>query len=124
MLEEEVKNLGVTFDLENTFDNHIGKACHACYYHIRDLRCIPKFLIVDIAILVAKAIVSSRLDQCNSLLYGVSMGSVAKPLESSKCTLFYCFQIGQNESCHTLSRKIPLAFYFILYPFQIQATHF
>ena len=24
---KEIKNLGVTFDTENTFDNHIGKVC-------------------------------------------------------------------------------------------------
>ena len=30
--------LGVTCDSENIFDNHTGKVCHACYYHLRDLR--------------------------------------------------------------------------------------
>ena len=35
---EEVWNLGVTLDSENTFDNHIVKACHTCYHHLRDLR--------------------------------------------------------------------------------------
>ena len=33
---EEVKNLGVTLDSENTFDSHVGKVCHACYYHLQD----------------------------------------------------------------------------------------
>ena len=34
----EVKNLGVTFDSDNSFDNHVAKVCRACYYHLRDLR--------------------------------------------------------------------------------------
>ena len=34
----EVKNLGVIFDSDNSFDNHVTKVCRACYYHLRDLR--------------------------------------------------------------------------------------
>ena len=34
---EEIKNLGVIFDSENTFDTNLGKVCHAPYYHLRDL---------------------------------------------------------------------------------------
>ena len=64
----EVKNLGVIFDSDNSFDNHVAKVCRACYYHLRDLRRIRKFLGVETAILLANAMVSSRLDYCNSLL--------------------------------------------------------
>ena len=49
----EVKNLGVTFDSDNSFDNHVAKVCRACYYHLRDLRRIRKFLSVETAILSA-----------------------------------------------------------------------
>ena len=34
----EVKNLGVIFDSDNSFDNHVAKVCRACYYHLRDLQ--------------------------------------------------------------------------------------
>ena len=37
-----VKTLGVTFDSGNTFASHITKVCHACYYHLKDLRHIRK----------------------------------------------------------------------------------
>ena len=33
----EVKNLGVIFNSDNSFDNHVAKVCRACYYHLRDL---------------------------------------------------------------------------------------
>ena len=29
----EVKNLGVIFDSDNSFGNHVAKICRACYYH-------------------------------------------------------------------------------------------
>ena len=34
---EEVKNLGVTFDTENTIGSHIYKVCCVYCYHPRDL---------------------------------------------------------------------------------------
>ena len=33
----EVKNLGVIFDSDNSFDIHVDKVCQACYYHLCDL---------------------------------------------------------------------------------------
>ena len=86
----EVKNLGVIFDSDNSFDNHVAKVCRACYYHLRDLRRIRKFLGVETAILLANTMVSSRLDYCNSVLYGVSKSKRAK--------------LKKNESCYTQSR--------------------
>ena len=88
----EVKNLGVIFDSDNSFDNHVAKICRACYYHLRDLRRIRKFLSDETTILLANAMVSSRLDYCNSLLYGVSKTNIAK------------LQRVQNALCHIIFR--------------------
>ena len=74
----EVKNLGVIFNSDNSFDSHVAKVCQACYYHLSDLRRIRKFLSVETAILMANAMVSSRLDYCNYLLYGVIKSNIAK----------------------------------------------
>ena len=87
----EVKNLGVTFDSDNSFDNHVAKVCRACYYHLRDLRRIHKFLSDETAILLANAMVSSRLDYCNSLLYGVSKSNIAKlqRVQNALCRIIF-----------------------------------
>ena len=66
----EVKNLGVTFDSENTFTSHITKVFRACYYHLKDFRCIRKFLNAETAALLANSMISCLIDYCNSLLYG------------------------------------------------------
>ena len=73
-----VKNLGVTFNSGNTLTSHITKLCSACYYHLKDLRRICKFLSVETGALLANSMISSRLDHCNSLLYGVSKYNMAK----------------------------------------------
>ena len=75
---EEVKNLGVTFDSGNTFASHIPNVCCACYYHLKDLRCIRKFLSVKTVALLANSMISSRIDYCNSLLYSINKYNVAK----------------------------------------------
>ena len=49
------ESLGVTFDSDNSFDNHVAKVCQACYYHLHDLQRIRKFLSVETAILLANA---------------------------------------------------------------------
>ena len=87
----EVRNLGGIFDSDNSFDNHVAKVCRACYYHLRDLRWIRKFLEVETAILLANAMVSSCLDYCNSLLYGVSKSNIAKlqTVQNALCRIIF-----------------------------------
>ena len=74
----KVKNLGVTYNCGYTFASHITKVCHACYYHLKDLRHIQKFLSVETAALLANSMISNQIDYCHSLLYGVNKYNVAK----------------------------------------------
>ena len=87
---DKVKNLGVIFDSDNSYSSHITSVCRACYYHLHDLHRIRKYLTLETAVLVANAMVSSRLDYCNSLLYGISKANITK------------LQRVQNALCHTV----------------------
>ena len=66
-----VKNLGVVFDADHSFVKHISSIYGSCYYHMRDLHRIRRYLTRDAAVSLANALVSSRIDYFNSLLYGV-----------------------------------------------------
>lgn len=66
------RNLGVIFDKNFSFRSHVSAVCKSCRYHIRDLRRIRRYLTLDSAKLLAHALVSSRLDYCNSLLFGIA----------------------------------------------------
>ena len=44
-----VLNLGVTFDENFNFKKHISKTCRCCFYHIRDLRRIRRFISLSVA---------------------------------------------------------------------------
>ena len=105
----EVKNLGVIFDSDNSFDNHVAKVCRACYYYLRDLRKIRKFLGVETAILLANAMVSSRLDYCNSLLCGVSKSNIAKLQRVQNALCRIIFRLDNMSHVTPFLKKTPLA---------------
>ena len=63
-----VSNIGVNFDESFNFKQHISKTCRCCFSHIRDLHRIRRFVSLSVAKTIATALVSSRLDYCNSLL--------------------------------------------------------
>ena len=75
-----VLNLGVTFDENFNFKQHISKTCRCCFYHIRDLRRIRWFISLSVAKTTATALVSSRPDYCNSHLYNTANKDIAKLL--------------------------------------------
>ena len=66
---ESVKNLGVILDAENSMQRPLANLCRTSYYHLRELRRVYRYLNHETAVKVANALVSSRLDYCNSLLY-------------------------------------------------------
>ena len=69
---DSVRNLGVWFDANFSFSEHIKRTCNTCFLQMRDLRRIRKYLTPEVAVLAANALVSSRLDYCNSLFRGLS----------------------------------------------------
>ena len=75
---KSTRNLGVIFDKNFNFRSHISAICSSCIYHIRDLRRYRHHLDLDSAKLLANALVSSRLDYCNSLLSGIAETDLAK----------------------------------------------
>ena len=67
-----IRNPSVAFDPAFLFKKHVSNIYRSAFYHIRDLRRIRIHLNKSTAISVANLLVSSRLDYCNSLLFGCS----------------------------------------------------
>jgi hypothetical protein len=74
--ETKIKSLGVVFDSELSFDDHVSAVCKAAHFHIRALRHIRRTISTDMAKTVACAIVGSRLDYCNALLFNISVKNI------------------------------------------------
>ena len=69
---ESVCNLDVWFDSQFTFTRHVENVCKGCFAQLRDLRRAWRHLTTSTSILVANALVSSRLDYCNSFQRSLS----------------------------------------------------
>ena len=65
-LSSEVRNLGCWFDSNLTMDSQMTKTCKAAFYHIYNIRRIRKYLNSDTTQTLVNALVTSRLDYCNS----------------------------------------------------------
>ena len=65
-------------DSKLTFNAHVTALCKACHFHLRSLRHIRRSLTDDMAKSIAVALVQSRLDYCNSLLFGISQFNLDK----------------------------------------------
>ena len=74
------------FDAEFSFSEHVKRTCKACFLQMRDLRRVRQYLTPEVAVLAANALVSSRLDYCNSLFMGLSCFNQHK-LQSIQNTL-------------------------------------
>ena len=83
------------FDADFSFSEHIKRTCKACFVQMHDHRRIRKFLTFEVAVLAANALVSSRLDYCNSLFRGLS-GFNQHKLQSIQNTLAVLLQIIES----------------------------
>ena len=67
----KVKNLGSWFDPNLNMIGHINNICSSSFYYLYNIRRIRKYLSRHSAIFLIHAFITSKLDYCNSLLYGL-----------------------------------------------------
>ena len=78
MTSTQVRSLGVTIDAGLVFSSHISQLVRTSYYQLRQLRSIRGSLSVDSCHTLVRALILSRLDYCNGLLYGSSAELIGK----------------------------------------------
>jgi len=65
------RNLGVVMDNLLNMENHVTSVCKSCYYHLRNIGMIRRYLDQDTAAQITHAFITSRLDYCNALFTGL-----------------------------------------------------
>ena len=68
---QKVRNLGVLFDSDLSLSDQVSSVVRSCFYHLRDLSRIRRNVSKSVATTLANALVSSRLDNGNSVLFGL-----------------------------------------------------
>ena len=92
------RNLGSWFDSKMTIEIHILKTCNSAFYYLYNLRRIKKYLCKDNTKTLVHAFISSRIDYCNNLLYGLP----EYQLNKLQCVQNMCARLICKESkyCH------------------------
>ena len=78
MKSSVVRNRGSYIDDKLSMNSHINEVCNASFYYLHNIRWIRKHLSRDSSETLIHAFVSSRLDYCNSLLYGLPQVQIDK----------------------------------------------
>ncbi len=94
------RNLGVIFDDQLTFKEHIAKTGRSCRFALHNIGKIRPFLTEHAAQLLVQALVISRLDYCNALLAGLPESTI-KPLQMIQIAAarLVCVANGDKTLC-------------------------
>jgi len=120
-----VRNLGSWFDSQLTMSSHISKLCGAAFYHLHNIRRIRKFLSLDAAQALVHAFITSRIDYCNSLLYGLpacQLNKIQRVLNASARLICnaprYCHVTPLLRDLHWLPVRFRINFKVLLITFK------
>ena len=70
-LSSSARSLGVIFDDTMSFNAHLSDICKSSFYHLHNISKIRKYINKESAATVVHAFVTSKLDYCNSLFFGL-----------------------------------------------------
>ena len=71
-----VKSLGVLLDSTLSMEDFISQTAKSCYYQLRRISSVQKYLSTKATLKLATSLILLRLDYCNSLLSGLPASSV------------------------------------------------
>jgi len=75
-----VPDLGVLLDQELTLKQHVAKVTSGCFYQLRRLKQVRRYVDNNVMAQLVAAFVTSRLDYCNGVLAGLPQCTIA-PLQ-------------------------------------------
>ena len=106
-VSSSARNLGVIFDSDMSFSKQISTVSKSCFYTIRHMRQIRSSLDFNSAILLANALVSSKIDFCNSLYFGLPSSAIQR-LQRIQNALarVVCTGIGKHDPITPILQKL------------------
>ena len=96
--QSPIRNPGVWLDSDLSIGDHITKTSSAAFYYLYNIRRIRKYLSKECTETLIHAFISSRLDYCNSLLYGLPAYQIQKlqRVQNSAARLVF----HESKFCH------------------------
>ena len=100
------KNLGVWIDQNVTMEKHVNEICKVCLFYINWIRKIRPCLTVDITKSIVQALVISRIDYCNALLYALPSFLIYKIQRVMNIAARLIFRAPRDASITDLMKKL------------------
>ena len=96
-----VKNLGLTLDGHLTMNAHVSNIARTCYFLLRRLASIRRFLTSTATATLVSAFVLSRIDYCDSLLFGFTHDVTSHLQRIKNYAVRVIFRIPRSSSMTT-----------------------
>ena len=100
-----LKNLGFTLDCHLTMNAHVTNIARTCYFELRRLTSIRRFLTSTATATLVSAFVLSRIDYCNSLLFGSThdVTSHLQRIQNYAARVIFCLPKSSSITTHLKS---------------------
>ena len=97
----KARNIGVTFDSTLSMVPHINNICKSSFYHLRNISRIRKYISVKTTETLVHAFISSKLDHCNSVLFGLPKNLIDKlqAVQNASARLIINTQTRPHHTC-------------------------
>ena len=93
-----VRNLGLWLDSSLNMETHVSKVCKAAFFMLYNLRHIRKYLDQESAETLVCAFITSKIDYCNGLLFGLPESQTMKLQRiQNACARLVC---NSSKFCH------------------------
>ena len=98
--------LGVIFDSHVNLEKHVMNTCKTTFYHLRNIAKIRNCLSQDNAETLFHAFISSKLDFCNALLYGLHRSVIDRLQFVHNCAARLVTRTRSSEHIATVLRRL------------------
>ena len=99
------RNIGVIFDSHVNLEKHVMNTCKMAFYHLRNIARIRNCLSQDDAETLVHAFISSKLNFCNALLYGLPKSVIDKLQYVQNCAARLVTRTQSSEHINVISDK-------------------
>ena len=97
------RNLGSFFDKHLSMDSHIQNVCKASYYHLKKIASIRPLLDIKTTASLVHAFISSKIDFCNSLLFGITKSNINKLQKLQNHAARLCLKVSRRSRTPSLT---------------------
>ena len=107
MPTECARNIGVMFDHNLTMDQQVTSVCKSAFLHISNIRKIRKYISQHSAEIIVHSLVTSRLDNCNTLLCSVPKNLTARLQRIQNCAARLIVGSSKHDHIHPVLKSLP-----------------